>query len=481
MDLNRRPFTARNWENYKREAATPLALPREELVWEQFQRIIAHPLFNRAANHQAFLREIIKRLYAGSDDFAAKVLAAEIFGRDTSIAKVEGRSVREKLETYNSGDGRNDPIRIRIPARTFKPEIQQAVLPPDSLPGMMRLQALEYQKVPSQDNYYAALQTLVKALAWAPSHPLIMGTKALVHAQRAIYAEDPRVELEIAEYLVRDVYERDGYCWEAALAKGAIHTSRSQWQEAEEAFSQASRFWVEFRPTHCSPWHLLFLASQRRFTEAIEIISGILDREPGRACDLDAELAMMYILAGDLDGAQRVIDEARSFYEPSFDFHYFFPAVLGTLFAAKGQYASAEEALLWGLAHPPSSILGSAEPGLRVLFAGLARSTDEAEVLLGDILRLRHDQDRARPSRKDERIPAFHCALAALGANKLDLAVGWLEIAVVREREPLGLWIHILPFFRPLHGHAGFLALVSKMRLSIPVKAPVSRPPEPVS
>ena len=442
-------------------------LPPIEETWVQFKRICEHALFTKSANHQELLRELIERSYNGPKEFAAKVLADELFGRDTSIAKVEGRTVRNKLNDFYDGDGRNDPIVIRIPPRTFKPKITSAILPLAVLPGFMRLQALEFQIVPSRGAYQAALRTLVQALEYAPGHPFLTGTKALIHVQRAVYGEDPRVELEAAEFLVRDVYARNGVSWEAALANAALHTSRSRWDKAEEAFRQSASYYVERRPTNCSPWHLIFLASQRRFQEAIGIIKNLMQAYSERVCDLETEMAMMSILAGDLAEAEKVTNDARAFYK-SDEFKACFPAVEAVLLAAQGKYSAAVNSINQQPTLASNSIIGSAGLGLVILFAGLEGDSAQAETAYHHLheKRSRHSLE-SLSTQEDIRVPAFHVALAALGINKIDMAVKWLEIAVLQEREPLGLWIHILPFFRPLHNHAGFCALVSKMKLSL--------------
>jgi len=437
-------------------------LPTEEETWEQFARICQHPLFSRSANHQALLRELIRRVYAGSNDFAAKVLAPELFGRDTSIAKVEGRSLRAKLESYYRGDGRDEPIVIRIPNRTFKPEIRRAIMPLPVLAGMMRLEALNFQLMPSAENHESALRVLTQALEYAPNHPYLTGPKAMIHANRAIYGGDPRVELEIAQHLTADVYSRQGVSWEATLVNAAIFTGFRSWGEAAELFHAAFEYKVEFRPLTCSPWHLIFLAAQRKFDEAIDVLSALM-RENGRVPDLMAELTMMHILAGNMHEAGRLIIDARILYEHSGKFRLYFPTVFAIFLAAKGKYSEALTTLLAGQFDSPHSIMDAAGGGLVMLLCALSGNVGEAEEAYWV---LRHAKANYSIAVSSKRIPAFHLALGALGVNRIDESVKWL-IAAHNEREPLSLWIHVLPFLSPLHDHPGFRNLVSELNLSL--------------
>ena len=93
--------------------------------------------------------------------------------------------------------------------------------------------------------------------------------------------------------------------------------------------------------------------------------------------------------------------------------------------------------------------------GLRALFAGLSGSPSVARRRIAWF----------GAARKAGRyVPPSQLAACWLGAGEPDEAVRQLE-AAAEDRDPLAVWFHAYPFFRHLHGHAGFRSLIDRMGL----------------
>lgn len=438
------------------------ALPPIEETLAQFKRICAHPLFALSANHQALLRELIERLYHGSDEFAAKVLAIELFGRNTTIAKVEGRTVRQKLESYYNGDGRQDPIIVRLPARTFKPVIVKAAKEMSFHAGNFALSALDAVDTPSQLSLSEAIHNVMEALALDPDHPRLLEIKAYVHVLRALFGEDPRVEFEVAEYLVDRVIARHQGLGELWLAKAALYMSRWEWKQAGAAIGSAEKNRRALFEVRSSPWNIVFLAAQRRFDEAIKILDSFSRWASLSDSDIGALSAMVRILAGDIVGAKEAIERAVSLGDRDWKTAIHLTPVLAVLLAEQGDFPNAIKELDDATEYPVTSIIGVAVPGLYALFYGKLGEVKRAREIYSEMKAERSTYGfMVRVNRPCRRIPAFHLALAALGSGYEDEAVGWLKISLIVERDPLALWMHILPFFKPLHSHVGFRSLVT--------------------
>lgn len=116
----------------------------------QLGRLVTSGGFANADRMSGFLRYIVERAVAGeSDQVKEYVIGVAVFGRDEqydprldSIVRVEARRLRTKLDEYYAGDGRTDPIVIRVPRGSYTPifERRPAASPP-ALPPAVDLTA----------------------------------------------------------------------------------------------------------------------------------------------------------------------------------------------------------------------------------------------------------------------------------------------------------------------------------------------------
>ncbi|THK34261.1 hypothetical protein EHS39_31465 [Ensifer sp. MPMI2T] len=107
----------------------PAALPSDEEILAQLDRIRLSAEFDAPGRARKFLTYVIEQAIAGhSDRIKAYSIATEVFGRDSSFdaqtdpaVRIEAGRVRRALERYYLVAGRNDPIVISIPKGGYVP------------------------------------------------------------------------------------------------------------------------------------------------------------------------------------------------------------------------------------------------------------------------------------------------------------------------------------------------------------------------
>ncbi len=107
--------------------------PSSEEIRLQLDRLLTSGVFANAGRMSGFLRYVVERAVAGeSDQVKEYVIGVAVFGRDDqydprldSIVRVEARRLRTKLDEYYAGDGRADPIVIRVPRGSYTPTFER--------------------------------------------------------------------------------------------------------------------------------------------------------------------------------------------------------------------------------------------------------------------------------------------------------------------------------------------------------------------
>lgn len=102
-------------------------------VRAQVLRIVATEPFRRSERLGRFLEHIVERALAGHpEQITEYALAVEVLGRKSSfdpredpIVRVEAGRLRGKLAAYYSTVGRDDPIVIELPPRTYVPVFRE--------------------------------------------------------------------------------------------------------------------------------------------------------------------------------------------------------------------------------------------------------------------------------------------------------------------------------------------------------------------
>lgn len=103
--------------------------PSDSAVLDQLEQILSSADFASSARLKKLLRYIVEESLAGrSSQLKEYTIAVDVFDRDqsfdpqtSSIVRVEASRLRGKLEKYNALSGRNDPVRIDLPAGAYVP------------------------------------------------------------------------------------------------------------------------------------------------------------------------------------------------------------------------------------------------------------------------------------------------------------------------------------------------------------------------
>jgi TolB-like protein/Tfp pilus assembly protein PilF len=109
------------------------------------ERILASQTFARAGRPSRLLKFLVERVLAGKADLVSeRILALEVFDRKLSfdpgvdpIVRVETGRLRRKLQEYYLSEGREDPVVLELPQRTYVPVLHKkqpapAVIPTES-------------------------------------------------------------------------------------------------------------------------------------------------------------------------------------------------------------------------------------------------------------------------------------------------------------------------------------------------------------
>lgn len=111
-----------------RDPSAPEAI-RVDVVQAQVDKILASPGFASSARHSRLLRHLVSMTLEGrGGEIKEYALGVDLFGRGESfdpqtdaIVRTEVSRLRAKLKTYYSGDGRDDPVIVDLPARSYVP------------------------------------------------------------------------------------------------------------------------------------------------------------------------------------------------------------------------------------------------------------------------------------------------------------------------------------------------------------------------
>lgn len=121
---------------------TPAVAPvSPETAQAILKKLLGSPYFCNARRPSDFLR--LAALKAASSGDAAhideRIIACQVYGRHPDydpqvdpIVRVEANRLRAKLRDYYEAEGRDDPVRLRLPADSFIPVFEAAPLPVSS-------------------------------------------------------------------------------------------------------------------------------------------------------------------------------------------------------------------------------------------------------------------------------------------------------------------------------------------------------------
>ncbi|NVO56334.1 tetratricopeptide repeat protein [Rhodobacteraceae bacterium B1Z28] len=103
----------------------------------QLRRLMDHPEFPASPQRRAFLTYVVDEYLAGrADQIKGVSIAMSVFNRDASfdqqidpIVRLEARRLRQDIDSYYAGPGRDDPMRLSIPKGGYAPRFEQVAHP----------------------------------------------------------------------------------------------------------------------------------------------------------------------------------------------------------------------------------------------------------------------------------------------------------------------------------------------------------------
>ena len=100
-------------------------------IENQLDRIAASREFRKCPQLLRFLRFAVKEAVSGGDS-KERLIGMEVFGRPADydagadpVVRVEARRLRRKLAEYYDGQGREDPLEIRLPKGGYLPTFEE--------------------------------------------------------------------------------------------------------------------------------------------------------------------------------------------------------------------------------------------------------------------------------------------------------------------------------------------------------------------
>ncbi len=126
------------------DAAPGISAAKASLIADQLERMLSNEELRVTPAQEAFLRFVVGKAVDGrTSEIKGHAIATKVFKRNSfdqsrdSIVSVQALRLRQAMERYYLGAGKNDPIRIEIPRGTYVPSFleQLGVRPEDRLSG----------------------------------------------------------------------------------------------------------------------------------------------------------------------------------------------------------------------------------------------------------------------------------------------------------------------------------------------------------
>jgi hypothetical protein len=111
------------------------AAPSIDDVRIELERVLKSETFSRADRSQQFLQYVCDLALKGeSSKINQYLIGFEVFGRgseystaEDSLVRRQAHVLRQRLDTYYAGEGRTDPVRIRLPLGHYVPEFESQI------------------------------------------------------------------------------------------------------------------------------------------------------------------------------------------------------------------------------------------------------------------------------------------------------------------------------------------------------------------
>ncbi|SLN58918.1 hypothetical protein TRL7639_03270 [Falsiruegeria litorea R37] len=149
----------------------------------QLQRLLTHPDFSATPQRCAFLSYVVEEYLAGRGDLIKGVsIAMSVFGRDETfdqqvdpIVRMEARRLRQDIDGYYAGPGRDDPLRLSIPKGGYTPRFERVTPAEQATPAP---EALHVKPLAPKRFVFAGLGVVAVAALSALMWGLVVGSSA---------------------------------------------------------------------------------------------------------------------------------------------------------------------------------------------------------------------------------------------------------------------------------------------------------------
>jgi|GEM_PF-6917140 len=446
--------------------------PSPSEVMNHLENICSSEAFARSPQGKKVLRYLVDAgLRRGdSGSFKGMLIGIEVFGLSPahdpsrqSIVRVTVATLRDRLAKYYETEGRDQPVRIRIPPRSYVPDIAYdadfaaSALDATSAMYVANAKAL-MNRVLTPSGHHEALRYLGMALERQPEHPRLLSLMAMAHVARAAYGVHARTACEAARgYAVR-ARQQGRETWELPMVEAWLAMKLDfDWPKADRLFDRA----IELNATEARhhTWHTTFLASQLRWQEFLSLVEEDVTGPAFNSAYSRGRLAFAQIVAGRLDAAEETLRQSFELFPNA---HYTNLLHLGLLREAQGDFERAAGAFEQVTVPAEDTTLGL---GFRALAHGLAGDKSTARRLHSELLAMRNS--------KECFVPAARLGYACVGTGDLDRAIQWFTEAYIGECDVMSSWAAILPTTRHLWGEQAFTSLV-RDRLKLRFNADVS-------
>ncbi len=383
-------------------------------------------------------------------------------------------SLRAALNRYYETEGYRDQVIIRIPVRSYVPEI--AINPAVAVPA-----------IDSQ-----AERMILGAKTALDGHTFSGATRAMEYLSQLLdFPENPRIlancvflpfavsPLVTTNYITRahaetfiSISRRNGFeFWEAIFSEACLAAAYDHdWQRSANLFEkalvasqqEAIAFW----------WYPALLASIGKIDKAIEILDSMVRHFAYKSISCRSDLAILQTIDRRYSEAKETLADLLQLAPAS---NPLVACSIVIFYEAQDQLDNAHRGAAWwidkaiNLGPVPTDIVTPAMwdvdwhnllVGMIALVLGRANNRAGAQEYLDMLLRHKERKHRAKS--------CVEIAIAFIGLAQYDDAVEWLTRAAFEENDPYAMWFHIFPPLRHLRGHKGFKDLLKRLKLRLP-------------
>jgi tetratricopeptide (TPR) repeat protein len=456
--------------------------PRDHEVRQQLNRILESDTFSTWLKPAAILRFVVEKALKGESATEKDILAAlfppEDYAPGTNVARVNAKYMRVRLPLYYKTLGRDDPVIIQFPASPKKGKRVANYRPTFSYHPDHRA-AIQYQGARYHMNRPRQPDGLMRALVIflhmigvlpvkfdneeerieRPSH--LDGYFGYAECRFALHVlRSSASDIDWIDSCVQEAVKREPNDWRThaisallAMAQCDIGTAATSFENALAASrSDVLKY----------GWYHAFLFAMGRSAEALDLVATLVAENP---TDPTANAVYGLWLYG-----LRQFGQAQQYFDRALDLaENCSLARLGqalTFIANVGAAYAVQH--LEALEQPSESYHWNVS-GLKVYCALVLASWDDVtrDRILESVGRRLDEEDNPKPTVEEyEPFVNFQYAISDLGYGRETEAITWLEYSW-RDRDPLIMWLHMMPVFDRLLEHDGFRSLLGR-RLEAP-------------